>query len=130
MIAETIVCPPNSLVLVLDSGSYEIPDSMHGDLVAATTSCVAVGTLAEFDGETRLRLMTKADALTTEASLPSLVAFDGVLTSSGGSVDVASVIGEVLLRIAVRSSQVAVTVLVNDTAEPDDIAILVDEGRL
>ncbi len=48
------VAPINALVLVMDRTKGVIPDSMSQRLVAATSSCIAVGTLSEHDGETTM----------------------------------------------------------------------------
>lgn len=50
------LAPPNSLVLLCGVGRCEIPKSMQGALILATSSCVAVSCLSEHDGETTFTL--------------------------------------------------------------------------
>jgi len=56
VIKEVDVATSNSLVLIMDRSIGEIPESFGGSLVASTSSCIAVGTLAEHDGTTRILL--------------------------------------------------------------------------
>lgn len=44
--------PPNSLSFVMDPDLGEIPDSVSEALVAATSTCISIGTLSSVDGET------------------------------------------------------------------------------
>ena len=53
---DVSVAPPNSIILVVGSASAEPPESMTGGLTSATSTCVAIGTLNEFDGETSVKI--------------------------------------------------------------------------
>ena len=48
--------PPNSVALVMDPRTGVVPATLVGNAVAATDSCVAVGTLEESNGMTMVRL--------------------------------------------------------------------------
>src|SRR5262245_21218902 len=50
------LAPPNSVLLVMDHETGEIPADMHDGSIAATESCVAIGTLCEVDGETTVEV--------------------------------------------------------------------------
>ena len=102
MIKEVFVQAPNSLILVSDPSAGNVPTSMAGGVVAATGDCIAVGTLAEFDGETRVRLVTgDDDEPDWRATRPAILAFDGCLSVPGGVLVVANVFGDVLLDAVV-----------------------------
>ena len=53
---EISVAPANSIILVVGSAAAEPPVSMSGGLTSATSTCIAIGTLNEFDGETRVTI--------------------------------------------------------------------------
>ncbi len=124
MIAEAFVRASNSLLLVLDPSCEELPETMGGGLVAATDGCIAVGTLAEFDGATRLRLMLRDDAVVCGDTLPSISAYEGWLVTPSGIVTIASILGDVFVEAAVSKERTAIQVLVNDLTEPDDIVVV------
>lgn len=116
---EIEVRAPNSLVLVGDP-SGEPPASMAGGLVAATTSCIAVGTLASDDGPTRVRLIDAEFG----ADLPPLLAFDGLVDLPGNRLVVTSVLDEIYLEHAVAEAALVVQIWVNHPNEPDQIVVL------
>lgn len=110
--------PPNSLILVRDADSFEVPGSLGTRLVDATASCVAIGTLAEPDGLTSVWFGDEDDSLPVEA-------FAGELSVPSGRVVVSTVTHEILLTTSVGRQRVPLRVLTNDAAEPDEIAIVV-----
>jgi hypothetical protein len=115
------LAPRNSLILVMDRAVGGIPESMAGGLVAATPTCIAIGTKSEHDGETSISLSDEA----TPAEGGSTPKFDGVLKTPSKHLSVCSVLGEVLLEMSVPSVETRVRVLANDVAEPDNIAVVV-----
>jgi hypothetical protein len=114
---EVTVKAPNSLILVGDPDGQP-PVSMADKLVAATTSCVAVGTLSQPDGATRLRLFGATD------DLPERLAFEGLLQTPNRLVAVRNVLGETYLEKHVSAAVTSVQIWVNDLSEPDDICVL------
>ncbi len=120
---QTVAAPPNSVVLVMDYVSGEPPESMGGRLVSVTDTCVAVGTMAEQSGETRLTLTD--DPLNSELSGLTLV-FDGKLRSTSGEVALVTALNQVLLSIPAPSKEMRVRVWVNDYTEPDRVAVVVE----
>lgn len=112
--------PKNSLLLVMDYSIGEIPDSIGHGPVSSTGSCVAVGTLAEMDGETDVTLTDTADAV-----VPKNLVFDGTLETPAKEISVCSVDDEKLLTIPVGSEKIRVKIFTNDESEPDQIAVLV-----
>lgn len=114
------VAPSNSLVLVMDRAVGVIPEKMGGGLVAATSTCVAVGTLSEHDGETSISLSDEG----ATSELGTEPVFDGVMKTPSRVLSVCSVLDDVLIEMAVPSDETRVQVWVNDGAEPDKIAIV------
>src|SRR3954454_17935615 len=112
---EVTVRPPYALVLVGDPVA-EVPESMGGDLVAAGPACLAVGTLSDADGATRVRLVDGG----SDQELPPILAFEGTVDLPDGVLSVSSVYGEAYIERASSDRAVAVEVWVNDDREPDD----------
>lgn len=115
------LAPKNSLILVMDRAVGVIPETMAGGLVAATPTCIAVGTRSEHDGETSISLSDEA----TPSGGGSHLRFDGVLKTPSRRISVCSVLDEVLLEMGIPSDETRVQVRANDAAEPDNIAIFV-----
>lgn len=111
--------PPNSLILVRDAESYEIPSWSGAGIVKATESCIAVGTVAEPDGTTSVWFGQEDESLPIEA-------FKGELRVPSGRMIVSTVSEETLLARNVPSQRVSLRVLVNDASEPNEIAIVID----
>ena len=116
------VQPSNSLLLVMDPDHGVIPESIGGRLVAATESCLAVGTLSEADGPTRVHVIDADDFRGVEDG--SWVAWEGILATASGRLAVMDVLGDVFADRRVGPS-VAVRVIVNDDTEPDGISVVV-----
>ncbi len=118
---STTLSPRNSLVLVMDKLSGEIPASMGNESIASTSTCVAIGTLAEMDGETTITLTDSID----DVGLGDVV-FDGKVETPGRELSVCNVENKPLLTMPVTSHAVRVRVFTNDANEPDRIVVLVD----
>jgi hypothetical protein len=118
MAIATAVSPPYSIILIVDPSDGEIPSSLNGGLVAATPSCIAVGTRAEDDGLTRISLGSAA-----ELDHGDQLVFEGKIDTPTQKVCVRSVLGVRWLELAVSERQTAVRVWVNDPREPDQIVI-------
>ncbi len=112
------VRPPNSLILVRDADSFDVPAWSGSRVVEATESCVAVGTLAEPDGATSVWFAHEGESLPIEA-------FKGDLSVPSGRVVVSTVTDEILMTMSVEGQRVNVRVLTNESSEPDEIAIAV-----
>lgn len=118
--SEAIVRAPNSVVLVGDPAG-EPPESLAGGLVSATSSCVAIGTLSEADGETTIRLVDAADT----ADLPAQLAFKGELETASHRLTIASVLNDTYLERPVGSTSGPLQIWVNDADEPDNICVVI-----
>ncbi len=118
-----VVALPSSLALVMDPSVGQVPSTMAGALVAATPTCVALGTLSALDGTTRL-------SLGPGDGEPALcLIFDGVLDTPGGTVVVSSVLSEVLLQDRAPSPRTRVRIFANDDEEPSEIDIRITPER-
>lgn len=118
---EKTIAPPNSIIFISDpthpeQASLEVGNS----LISATRSCVSVGTLAEMDGATTVRLARHFDEIEGD------VAFEGCLETPGRKIAVSDTLGNLLLEMAVSSCLTRVTVWANDINEPDVILIRAD----
>jgi hypothetical protein len=118
VIADLKVSPPNSLLLVGDP-TGDPPTSMGGKLVAHSQTCVAVGTVAELDGESHVRVAASS-AADEERGLPE---FDGVINLPTGTITVSSVSGEVYARSVRTSHSARVRIWVDHPSEPIEIFI-------
>lgn len=121
---EVTVRAPNSLILIGDP-ACDPPESMSGGLVGVSPGCVAVGTLSEADGATRIYLVEDGHLPDSTTEL----AFSGEIETPSRRLVVSSVLDDIFFDRGVSSQSVFVQVWVNDEAEPDQIAVLVSTSR-
>lgn len=118
MSLEKSIAPQNSIIFISDpTQRVEVPADVGSTLVAVTSSCVSVGTLAEVDGETTVRL---ADSF---ADPEGEIVFDGSVETPGRRIAVSDVLGNSILEMDVPSSLSRVTIWANDPMEPDLILV-------
>ena len=119
MSIEISIAPPNSIIFISDpTQRVEIPSDVGSNLVAATPSCVSIGTLAEMDGVTKIQL--GRDAPDIEAGL----VFDGDLQTPGYKVAVSDIHAVSILTMDVPSATTRLKVWANDSMEPDLIVVM------
>jgi hypothetical protein len=123
MTARTRIAPQNSLLLVMDKNNGEIPESMNGKPVIATTSCIAVGTLSEADGETSV-------TITNEGSQPRGIPglrriFVGKIATPGQLVSVCTVLLQPVLELPVQNTRSDVEIWASSETEPNELCILI-----
>jgi hypothetical protein len=112
--------PPNSVVLVMDPRTGVIPATMASRSVLATDSCVAVGTLQESDGTTKVCLERLGVAGHENLECVWL----GRLAVSE-QLAVVTILGDILLSLP-AAGPLEVAIWTNDATEPDYILIEVD----
>lgn len=112
------IAPPNSLIFVEDSDGGEVPTSMNQTLIAATTSCIAVGCMSEDAGETEIVLGSCCGVDTGEQP-----AFEGMLQTPNRKLVIRTVHGITLLEMPVPATETRLRIWVNDSSEPDRIAV-------
>lgn len=115
--------PRNSIVFVYDFSHrpIEIPTYVSGELVAASQTCVSVGTLAEIDGETTITLADSTDGIRVGE-----LYFEGVILTPGHEVSVCTSANEKLLTLPILATHARIRVFANDPSEPDEIVIVAD----
>ena len=118
MTVSAKVAPPNSLVLIADPSDGEIPDTMGGSLIAATSSCIAVGCRSEIDGETDFVLGAAREV--DPGNGPVLT---GRLETPSRKLAVRSVVGQTILEALVPDRVTSIRIWVNDPNEPDRVTI-------
>ena len=112
------IAPPNSLLLVSDERGGEIPQSQAGALLTFTSSCIAIGSLCEIDGETEITL-GQAD----EVDPGGEPHFEGSLETPTRRLAVRTVLGDTVLEVWVPDLRTSLRIWVNDSAEPDKIVV-------
>lgn len=112
--------PQNSLLLVLDPATGVLPEALGGASIAATSSGLAIGTLAEFDGETEVVLAILGEA-PDDGSLT--VRWEGPIETSG-RIGVLTIYNDVVLETD-APSVAQVRVWTNHPDEPDVVWIAI-----
>jgi hypothetical protein len=108
----------------MDRGTGEIPGSMGKTLVAATPSCVAIGTRSSTDGDTEI-------VFTDEKAYPLsdsgfFMAFTGTIAIPRKRVDVCTADLRVVAGLPRSATECRVAVWTNDRKEPSRICIVVE----
>jgi hypothetical protein len=120
----TRIAPPNSLLLVMDRDTRDLPKSMDGMHIKSTPSCIAVGTLHQLDGETTITL---TDETPLDHDIDGLhMVFSGLLEVPSGEVDVYTVLNEAVLQMPVSTRRVGIAVFADDDFEPQQLYIFID----
>jgi hypothetical protein len=113
----------NGVLLAMDPNAGVVPDSMAGDAIAATESCVAIGTISEYDGDVAIALSDEGPPATFEGASPR---FDGVIRTPSRKVAIVSVDNEAIVEIPVSLPKTRMRIWTNDPSEPDSIAVVVE----
>ena len=115
----------NSVILVMGGDNGEIPQSMDGCVINSTSSCIAVGTLSEVDGETSIILTDEKAVARSDPSLRAM--FTRVLVTARKEISVYTVLLEPLATLPVSDVQTRVEVWLDNEAEPKKGCFLVGE---
>ena len=116
------ISPPNALLLVMDPTTGVVPESMDGKLVSSTASCIAVGTRPPSDGETKVSFRSY------ESPQPGLVkTYEGTIDIAGPTIAICTVYGDTILTKTVDCRKSKVTIWVDDTVEPTEIEVHVED---
>ena len=115
--------PQNSIIFVADpDNKYEVPNDTGAALVTHSGSCIAVGALAEMDGETTVSIETG------ERTANLQIAYTGTIDTPNRKIAVIDVSGKTWIICSVQRATTHVTIRVNDPSEPDRIAIVLDQS--
>lgn len=120
---EVSIAPRNSIVLIMDRKIGKIPEAMHNKLVAFTSSCIAIGTLSEYDGKTTISFFDNVN----ELSLSNFQVFDGVLDTPNKLISICTVLDEPLIECPVLHNSTRIKIWANDKTEPDEIQVIVED---
>ena len=112
---------PNALMLISDLGGGTAPDLMRDSLIASTSTCIAVGCMADGNGETEITLGAAQDV-----GLSQGPAFEGELETPSHAIGVWTVLRKTILQVAVPRSSTKVRIWVNHSSEPDKVVIGLD----
>jgi hypothetical protein len=116
------VAPPNSLLLIMDPDAGQPPLELHDAALAATDSCIAIGTLCEIDGETTIQL-----GVEPSAGSPGIAqVFEGQIATPSRRIAVCTALNSVLASIEVTGSLTRVRIWTDDPTEPSQIWIATD----
>lgn len=118
------IAPRNSLLLVMDKSGGEIPltEVIRESLAVATASCIAVGTLMEYDGETSITLTD--EVLLHQGISEFKKVFDDVLDTPEKEITVCTVLLHPVLSMPVKSTETEVEIWANHSTEPDKLWIV------
>lgn len=117
------VTPPYSLVLLLDPATGVVPQSMNGQLIAVSQSCVAVGCRPEDDGPTTIILGSK------DLVDPGLEPFFACEIETPSRVlELQTALGVTLATADVGKSIARLSIWVSDPLEPDRIVFGIAES--
>jgi hypothetical protein len=112
------LAPPYSQIHVMDPSSREPVKWNRGSRLSATPSIVAIGTLAEVDGETEIRF--GHDKEVDPGTAPAYV---GLLNTPTGVVSVRTAEDKELLSLKVNRERVTLRVWTNDPSEPTLVCV-------
>ena len=119
MIHQVRIPVKNAVVLLMDRNEGEIPEFLDDRIIASTATCIAVGTMAEIDGETLLVLSDEDAPVKSDPGLKLI--FEGELRLPRKELSLCTVLLESLLTISVVDTQSTVKIWANDDKEPDKI---------
>ncbi len=114
---EAEVVALNGLLLVVGGRRAEVPASIADGIVAATPTCVAVGTRHPVDGPVTVSLATIGSRES------GALLFDGLLDTPDLEVRVEDVNAVEYLKLSVGADRVRVRVFTDDVSEPGVVAI-------
>ena len=119
---EVKLALPHSIVMVMDKVSGNPPTTFAGNLIASTATCVAVGAMSEYDGETTLLFADEDDPQITSLGY---LAFDGLVEVQGKEISLVTALNQPLSSLPVQGGHTRVRVWVNDMSEPNRIGIVI-----
>jgi hypothetical protein len=120
VIVVTRVAAPRGLVLIEDSAGGEPPDTIPGQLVAATRTSWAIGCAADAATEITLGDIGLVPAWATTA------AHEGRLATPTRKLAVRTVLGATLLEVTVPTAETRVRVWTNNPTAPTEITVGVE----
>ena len=114
--------PHNSLLLIMDRDTGIIPQSMNGKLIAVDKSCIAIGTLSDADGKTKIVLTNETQSLSEQ----HVLVYSGMLDIPNRKISICNILDEVLIEVDVEK-ECHLQIYANHELEPDSIIVLVND---
>lgn len=118
---EIALAPPHSIIFIMDAVGGKIPDSFNGELVSTTPTCIAVGTLSEQDGDTKITLTD--DAVDPGKIINSIVIFEGFIEKSTDYLSVFTAFNDQILSLPIMGTRVKIKIWADSISEPSHITI-------
>ena len=115
------VAAPNALLFLSDLNGGTAPNEMEGKLIVSTSTCIAIGCMSDFNGETKITVGRAQDV-----DISQVPAFDGEVDTPSHTVALKTIDGAQVLEAPVRQSRTRVLIWVNHPSEPDKIVIGLD----
>lgn len=104
----------------MDHQAGVVPDALGGKLVAATSTCIAIGTLAELDGETTVVL---TDQPVQDLANGEALVFDGTIVVPSRELSVVTALNQKLMSIPIDREDARLRVWTNDLSKPNRITV-------
>ncbi|CAN5858417.1 hypothetical protein BH11PLA1_BH11PLA1_20870 [soil metagenome] len=123
LIEHFCVSVPHGVVFLMDFAGGEIPLKMLGRLVAATSTCIAIGTRHGAEGETRFNINHGGAAVPGERK--RAVVTDAVILTPTRELSLTLTDGTRVFSCATADDRARVTVRFNNRSEPDEIDICI-----
>jgi len=111
---------PNSVMLVAGPDAGEIPESLGGELIAASPTCIAIGTASEMDGATTVEIARSSNHCGRDGFMQ---AFTGEIAVLDSELCVLDIELNVVLTMPVSANRLKLSVFVNHRSEPSQILI-------
>jgi hypothetical protein len=122
--SSTSLCPPNGILFLFDRKNphVSIPQYIDGQLIAANTSCVSIGTHASVDGEVSVTLERTFD----RAIEGMQRIFSGSIPCTSRKLAIVTAENTTILECEVRSAIPNIEVWVDHDSNPSKIMMLVN----
>ena len=119
--SSLITSIPNAILFVLDPNNEDVnvPSYIDGELIAATETCVSIGTQTEIDGETQVSLIFDRE------EGDSILIFSGSIIVPTGTIAIVNSYFHRLLIENVQTKTVDINIYVNDSSYPSEVIVQV-----
>jgi len=117
---RAVLSPPNAILFVLDPTNKDavVPPYVAGEPVAATATCISIGTQADVDGDVEVSLEAAAVA---PADLQQV--FLGVIATPSGKLAVVTSHFQRVLEVDIPSDAAEVSIWADDLRNPARVVI-------
>jgi hypothetical protein len=119
---QAVLSPPNAILFVFDPTNQDaiVPPYIDGELAAASSTCISVGTQADVDGEVEVSL-----GLSSERPENLHLVFGGSIQAPGGCVGIVTAKFQRVLELEVPPGSLEVSIWADDSRNPAHVAVRV-----